>query len=188
MSHVTGSVQTVSPVAKIGPDFGPATGPSNTWTLNFNPPPSPAPGGTKLLILHFTGASLPAANRLEVDLGYDTDIFTSADGTDFWTRPINIYALGGPVPIRYITNGAATGGVQLDQYGRGERHAGIQDPTALSNCDPFQGDASYTEPKYDPFWFCSTPPNWENVGCISSPGRHPQYHRARDRHGHACGL
>ena len=112
MSHVTGSVQTVSPVAKIGPDFGPATGPSNTWTLNFNPPPSPAPGGTKLLILHFTGAILPAANRLEVDLGYDTDIFTSADGTDFWTRPINIYALGGPVPIRYITNGAATGGVQ----------------------------------------------------------------------------
>ena len=122
------------------------------------------------MILHFTGASLPAANRLEVDLGYDTDVFTSADGNDFWTRPINIYALGGPVPIRYITNGAATGGVQLDQYGRGERHAGIQDPTALSNCDPFQGDASYTEPKYDPFWFCSPPPNWENVGCISPPG------------------
>ncbi len=169
MSHVTGSVQT-APTANIGPDFGPATGPSDTWTLNFNPPPSPAPGGTKLLILHFTGASLPAANRLEVDLGYDTDIFTSADGDDFWTRPINIYALGGPVPIRYITNGAATGGVQLDRYGRGERHAGIQDPTALSNCDPFQGDASYTEPKYDPFWFCSTPPNWENVACISPPG------------------
>ena len=170
MSHVTGSVQTVSPIANLGPDFGPATGPSNTWTLSFNPPPSPAPGGTKLLILHFTGASLPAANRLEVDLGYDTDTFTSADGTDFWTRPINIYTLGGPVPIRYITNGAATGGIQLDRYGRGERHAGIQDPTALSNCDPFQGDASYTEPKYDPFWFCSTPPNWENVGCASPPG------------------
>lgn len=170
MSHVTGSVQTVSPVAKIGPDFGPATGPSNTWTLNFNPPSSPAPGGTKLLILHFTGASLPASNHLEVDLGYDTDVFTSADGTDFWTRPINIFALGGPVPIRYITNGAATGGVQLDQYGRGERHAGIQDPTALSNCDPFQGDASYTEPKYDPHWFCSALPSWENVDCISPAG------------------
>lgn len=171
MSHVTGSVQPQSPTANIGPDFGPATGPSNTWTLNFNPPPSPAPGGTKLLILHFTGASLPASNRLEVDLGYGgPDVFTSADGTDFWTRPVNIYALGGQVPIRYITNGAATGGVQLDQYGRGERHAGIQDPTALSNCDPFQGDASYTEPKYDPFWFCTASPNWENVGCDSPPG------------------
>ena len=169
MSHVTGTVQPVSPAAKIGPDFGPATNPPNIWTLNFTH--VPAPSGTKLLILHFTGASLPANNRLEVDLGYDMDVFTSVDGTDFWTRPVNIYVLaGGLVPIRYITNGAATGGVRLDQYGRGERHAGIQDPTALSNSDPFQGDASYTEPKYDPFWFCTVPPNWENVGCISPPG------------------
>jgi hypothetical protein len=169
MSHVTGTVQPASPVIKIGPDFGPATGPGNTWTLNFNPPPSPAPGGTKLLILHFTGASLPANNRLEVDLGYDTDVFTSADGTDFWTRPISVYAVGSAT-IRYITNGAGTGGVRLDQYGRGERHAGIQDPTALSNCDPFQGDASYIEPKYDPFWFCTASPNWENARCVSPPG------------------
>ncbi len=169
MSHVTGTVQTASPVAKLGPDFGPPTNPPNTWTLNFAH--VPAPTGTKLLILHFTGASFPANNRVEVDLGYDMDVFTSADGTDFWTRPINIYALaGGLVPIRYITNGAATGGLQLDQYGRGERHAGIQDPTALSNCDPFQGDPSYTEPKYDPFWFCSPPPNWENIACIKPPG------------------
>jgi len=165
MSHVTGTVQTVAPVITLGPDFGPATGPANTWALTFNP--APAPGGTRLLILHFTAASLPANNRLEVDLGYDTDVFTSADGTDFWTRPINVYALAAGVPIRYITNGAATGGVRLDQYGRGERHAGWQDPTALSNCDPFQGDAVYTEPKYDPLWFCNTPPNWENAACTT---------------------
>ena len=168
MSHVTGTVQTVSPVVTLGPDFGPATGPSNTWTLTFNP--APAPSGTKLLILHFTGASLPASNRLAVDLGYDTDVFTSADGTDFWTRPINVYVLAAGVPVRYITNGAANGGVRLDQYGRGERHAGWQDPTALSNSDPFQGDAVYTEPKYDPLWFCNPPPNWENAACISPPG------------------
>ncbi len=169
MSHVTGSVQSVSPPLQIGPDFGPATGPANTWTLHFNPPPSPAPGGTKLLILHFTGASLPANNRVEVDLGYDTDVFTAADGNDFWTRPVNIYALVGGVPVRYITNGATTGGVLLDRYGRGERHAGIQDPTALSNCDPFQGDPTYTEPKYDPFWFCTpSSPNWENIACVGA--------------------
>ena len=175
MSHITGTVQPVSPVTKIGPDFGPATGPSNTWALNFAH--DHAPTGTKLLILHFTGASLPASNRLEVDLGYggEKDVFTSADGTDFWTRPINIYALaGGLVPIRYITNGAATGGVQLDQYGRGERHT--KDPAnsssafdSLSNCDPFLGSSSYAEPDYATFWFCNNPPNWENIAC-NTPG------------------
>jgi hypothetical protein len=129
-------------------------------------------------MLHFTGASFPANNRLEVDLGYsggEMDVFTSADGTDFWTRPINVYALGSPtVTIRYITNGAVTGGVQLDQYGRGERHT--KDPAntdsrfnSLSNCDPFQGDATYPEPDYATFWFCNNPPNWENAACVA-PG------------------
>src|SRR5437867_3293151 len=105
MSHVTGTVQPVSPIVKLGPDFGAATDPPNTWTHNFAH--TPAPMGTKLVMLHFTGASFPASNRLEVDLGYgggEMDVFTSADGTDFWTRPVNIYALTGElVPIRYIT-------------------------------------------------------------------------------------
>ena len=57
MSHVTGTVQPVTPVLKIGPDFGPSTSP-NTWTVNFAY--KPAPTGTKLIILHFTGASLAA--------------------------------------------------------------------------------------------------------------------------------
>ena len=107
MSHVTGTVQPAS--LKIGPDFGPSTSP-NTWTVNFAY--TPAPTGTKLVMLHFTGASFPANNRLEVDLGYaggEMDVFTSVDGTDFWTRPVNVYAVGATVTIRYITNGAATG-------------------------------------------------------------------------------
>jgi V8-like Glu-specific endopeptidase len=175
MSHVTGTVQPVSPTLKIGPNFGPPTSP-NTWTINFTY--TPAPSGTKLVILHFTGASLPASNRLEVDLGYlggEMDVFTSADGTDFWTRPINVYAVGSTVTIRYITNGAATGGVQLDQYGRGERHT--KDPAnpdsrfnSLSNCDPFLGPATYLEPDYATFWFCNSPPNWENAACIAPAG------------------
>jgi hypothetical protein len=165
MSHITGTVQTLTPALAIGPDTGaPATSP-NLWAHNFSH--TAAATGTKLLILHFQNVSLPASNRLEVDLGYDTDVFTSANGTQFWTRPVNIYALpGGLVPIRYITNGAAGGGVQLDRYGRGERHAGEQDPTALSNCDPFQEHPNYTEPDYDPFWYCTEPPNWENVACV----------------------
>src|SRR5450432_3101637 len=108
MSHIVGTVQQVNPVIKVGPDFGPATTP-NTWSLTFDPPA--APTGTKFLILHFTGAGFPGNNRLEVDLGYggDMDVFTATDGTDFWTRPINVYALLGGVTIRYITNGATTG-------------------------------------------------------------------------------
>src|SRR5262249_49359056 len=142
--------------------------PPHTWTLNF--PYVHAPTGTKFLILHFQNVSLPEGNRLEVDLGYDTDIFTSADGTEFWTRPVNIYVPpGGLVPIRYITSGATTGGAEIDRYGRGERHTGdgAKHPS-ISNCDPFLKDPIYTEPTYDPFWYCANPPNWENVACVTS--------------------
>src|SRR5689334_3239213 len=91
MSHVVGTVQFVMPGAVIGPDSGAIPISPNTWALDFAH--TPAPTGTKFLILHFSGAQLPASNRLEVDLGYDTDVFTSADGADFWTRPVNVYAL-----------------------------------------------------------------------------------------------
>jgi len=131
------------------------------------------------VILHFTGASFPASNRLEVDLGYsggEMDVFTSADGSDFWTRPINVYSVGTTVTIRYITNGAATGGVQLDQYGRGERHTKDPDPVyadsrfdCLTNCDPFLDPAGYQQPDFATYWFCTNPPNWENTDCIKPP-------------------
>jgi hypothetical protein len=168
MSHCVGTVQTIAPIT-IGPDSGAPPSAPNTWTFTFNPPA--AANGTKLLLLlHFQNAALPASNRLEVDLGYGTDVFTAADGADFWTRPANIYPTGGAVTIRYITNGAATGSVQMDRYGRGEMHAGIQDPTSTSNCDPFINGPAYTEPpKYDPFWFCAPPPNWENASCVPDP-------------------
>jgi V8-like Glu-specific endopeptidase len=167
VSHITGTVQTVSPVIVIGPDSGAAPSPPNVWAHNFAH--TPAPSGTKLLILHFHNASFPANNRLEVDLGYDTDVFHAADGTDFWTRPVNLHAFaGGLVPIRYITDGASTGSVQLDKYGRGERHAGEPGRPSFSNCDPFLGDPIYTEPTYDPFWFCSGSPNWENAACVTT--------------------
>lgn len=143
------------------------TNAASTWTVLFDP--AAAPGGTRFLLLHFTQASLPAGNRVEVDLGYGTDTFTSTDGDDFWTRPVNIHALpGSQVPIRYITNGAANGSVHLGEFGRGERHAGDLDGNALSNCDPFLSESPYTEPLYDPFWFCHPPPNWENLAC--APG------------------
>jgi V8-like Glu-specific endopeptidase len=165
VSHQIGTVQQIVPPLTVGPDSGGAATSPNEWLENV--PYTPAPTGTKFLILHFSNVNLPANNRLEVDLGYETDVFSSTDGASFWTRPIDPTAFaGGTVPVRYITNGAANGSAQLDSYARGERHAGEQDPSALSNCDPFLHDATYVEPIYDPFWFCPNAPDWENVACI----------------------
>jgi hypothetical protein len=133
------------------------------------------------VILHFRNANFAANSVLEIDLGYDTDTFTAADGDEFWTRPINVAALSGnQVPIRYISTGAATGGVELDQYGRGERQeeepelASTPDFQSLSNCDPFLVQPNppneYMEPDYATHWFCAgSPPNWENAECVTPP-------------------
>jgi len=157
MSHITGTVQIQNPPLVIGP--GPTV---------FNPPD--APGGTKLLILHFQNANLLPGDQLQVKLGYDTDVFTAADGPSFWTRPVNVYAFPAGVEISYVAAGPATGSVQLDMFGRGERHIGeaTQPMPSFSNCDPFYQPPAYVEPQYDPFWFCSPPPNWENTPCIGS--------------------
>lgn len=168
MSHNTGTIQVLPTPLEIGPDTGDAPSPPNVWAHDFDH--TPAPGGTKFVLLHFQNVDLPPGNRLEVDLGYGTDVFTAADGAQFWTRPINLYILpGGLVPIRYIAAGAANGSVELDRYGRGESLPGSQDPTSLSNCDPFMQNAVYAEPDYDPFWYCTEPPNWENIAAVSPP-------------------
>jgi hypothetical protein len=176
MSHRTGVIVTQTPATGIGPDHG-------NMGVNFTHIPAPVPsdpghpapgaGGTKLLILHFTSVVLPANNRLEVQLGYGTDVFTAADGNDFWTRPVNVSILpGGLVPVTYITDGAANGGALITEYARGQRNEdeGFAGHDGYSNCDPFLKDGAFTEPRYDEFWFCTTPPNvppnWENVDCI----------------------
>ncbi|GGY02272.1 VWA domain-containing protein [Massilia dura] len=165
MSHITGTVQVLGAPVTLGPDTGSPPTLPDTWAINFAH--VAAPGGTKFVMLHFQNVNLPGANRIEVDLGYDTDVFTAADGGSFWTRPVNVHALGGStVPVRYIVSGAPSGSAQVDRYGRGERHAGEPGHPSFSNSDPFLPDPAYTEPTYDPFWFCSPPPNWENVRCI----------------------
>jgi hypothetical protein len=168
MSHATGTFISLggSPVG-IGPAFG---APNN---INFPHTAPPAgEGPTKFIILHFQNASFPGMSRLEVNLGYtsgEIDIFTSADGTDFWTRPINVSVLpGGNIPISFIPDGAG-GGVQITGYARGQRHeedvpGGSHD--SFSNSDPFLTTGNYTEPDYDPFWLCHSPPHWENVATL----------------------
>ncbi len=153
MSHITGSVIPIPPVT-IGPG-----------STIFNPPQ--APGGTKLLVLHFQNLDFKPGDELQVNLGYDVDRFTAADGPSFWTRPVNVYAFPMGVQINYVAAGPATGSVQLDQYGRGERHAGESGHPSFSNCDPFYQSPSYMEPTYDPFWYCTDPPNWENATCAT---------------------
>src|SRR5258706_15492698 len=93
MSHIVGTIQRLSTAMPIGPQTGPATS-GSTWSVTFAP--TPAPTGTKFVMLHFRFARLPGADRLEVDLGYGigaygTDVFVSANGTDFWTRPIAVH-------------------------------------------------------------------------------------------------
>lgn len=158
MSHITGTIQVLGTPLTIGP--GPTT--------VFLPPP--APGGTKLLMLHFHNPSFLPGDQLRVKLGYAVDTFTAADGPDFWTRPIDVYAFPAGVEIDYIPAGGATGSVQLFEYGRGERHAAVPSPvhSGFSDCDPFYQPPSYVEPTYDPFWYCTDPPHWENVACIAA--------------------
>ncbi|MFM9436550.1 hypothetical protein ACFDR9_003634 [Janthinobacterium sp. CG_23.3] len=154
MSHITGTIQVLGAPLVVGPGL-----------TVFNPPASPAPGGTKLLLLHFQNLDFEPGDQLQVNLGYDVDTFTAADGPAFWTRPVNVYAFPAGVQITYIPAGAPTGSVQLDQYGRGERHAGEPGHPSFSNSDPFYQGAAFEEPTYDPFWYCSEPPNWENAAC-----------------------
>jgi hypothetical protein len=168
MGHIVGTVQPVAQPVVIGPDSGLPPTSANTWLFELDPG-APPPGGIKFIIVHLQNLNLPAANRVEIDLGYDKDVLTATNDFDFWSRPVNLAAFpNGKVPIRYITNGAAAGGVTLDRFGRGERHAGDGDPTSNSNCDPFLLDANYTEPIFNTSLFCATPPDFENADCATA--------------------
>lgn len=166
MSHRIGTVHTVTPIV-IGPDSGSAPSSLNTWAVDFTP--EPAPTGTKFVILHFTDAQFPGANRLEVDLGYGTDTFTAADGPDCWTRPVRVPG-SGKITIRYITAGAGGGHVNLHEYGRGEpmESANTTDPNFHNHTNPdvFLLDSPYVEPSYELRGFCGSTPNWENIACV----------------------
>ena len=176
MSHDCGSVPVLTPAFHIGPDTGEPVSAPNTWqkALAYQP----APTGTKFVILHFQNVTLPANNRLEVDLGYGTDVFTSADGGSFWTRPIDVGVIGATITVRYVKNGSNAGGAFVDRYGRGESLQSVSPGhDSITNCNPFllngwvepnfphiPGSAA---PKYDPFWICNknAAPEWQNARC-----------------------
>lgn len=163
MSHTLGRV--IVDGTRIGPDSGaPATSPG-VWEFPFTPGPAAMGGTPRFVILHFTAMSLPGASRLEVDLGYDTDVFTNASGADAWTRPID--PAPGPITVRYIGPGP-TGGVTLAEYGSGEptqtNEPGDYD-FSITNPDLFLHTDPYTEPTYQPWLQCGQVINWSNVDC-----------------------
>ena len=168
MSHRLGPIITLSSPRRIGPDSGaPATDP-NTWQENVSDPGGS--GGTKFLMLHFRDATLTGGDRLEVDLGYDTDVFTAASGPEFYARPVR----GDSVTIRYIDDGVgvADGGVTLDRYGRGEGLVNGGADAHLGgnvNADVFLIDSPYANPTFfNSGGVCPSGegPSWENVACL----------------------
>ena len=180
MSHLCGLVLTVTPALRIGPDSGDAATSANTWEKSFAY--VPASNGTKFTILHFMNVSLPGTSRLEVELGYDKDTFTSADGGSFWTRPVNVGVVGGSITIRYIKGGANNGGATLDRYGRGESLHSVEPGfDSITNCNPFMINgwleptfpavAGSTDPTYERYWICNklASPKWQNARC-AAPG------------------
>jgi hypothetical protein len=107
--------------------------------------PHPAPGATKLLILHFQNVNLTGANRLEVDLGYGTDVFTATDGTAFWTRPINIYKLARtrPYPLHRPWVRKYDPPANLPNSGPDRVYAPRRVPALLARCRHSSGEAGF---------------------------------------------
>ncbi|WP_025666980.1 VWA domain-containing protein [Aquimarina megaterium] len=164
MSHNIGTLVEIASIG-IGPDHA---------NSSFNFSHTPAPGQpTRFVILHFKNAFFPPGNRLEVNLGYDTDVFNESNGSEFWTRPINVNALPeGNIPINYIEDGSSSGGVELGGYGRGHRTGGNELCT-FTNADIFLHTDPYDKPVYDTYWICGgnastciSDPKWKNFNAL----------------------
>jgi hypothetical protein len=136
------------------------------WKVTFAPPP--AATGTKFLFLHFTTASLGSGDQIEIPLGYDTDVFDSAAGSSFWSRPVK----GTSVDIFFVDGGSGTGQASVSEFGRGE---GLKDggtdaaAGGIANGDLFMIDSPWVEPTFfNPRGVCPSGagPSWENVAAL----------------------
>jgi V8-like Glu-specific endopeptidase len=169
--HRLGSLVPVNPAVAFRRNSGTDLG-GGVWEDTFTAA-TPAVGTTKFMILHFAGVTLGAGQRLEVPLGNgDTDVFTTASGPDFWTRPVK----GGTVAIRFVDGGLPTGRAPLTEYGRGEGivrdgadgGADITTTGGNANGDVFMLDTPYANPVFfTPFGGC--PPNqrdWVDVATL----------------------
>ena len=166
MSHNIGRVVTIAPLV-IGPGgSAPPTSPG-VWEHTFVPQPATSGGPPRWVILHLTAMSIPAGSRVEVPLGYATDVFTS--GTEAWTRPIDTAS---PIVVRFV--GGPGGSVTLGEYGSGEPFATVytDKPTwnNTTNCDLFLHTNPYQEPSYESRVRCGTTHDFRNVAKDLVPG------------------
>jgi hypothetical protein len=127
--------------------------------------PGPGPFGTpRFVFLHFDSVVLNGGARLEVALGYDTDVFTAASGGDFWSRPVN--AINTPITMRIV---GGTGSARLLEFGSGEPTQTANPPGtstgSISNPDPFLNSNPYQEPIYETRLKCHPTFEWRNARC-----------------------
>jgi hypothetical protein len=123
-----------------------------------------AGGKPCFVMLHFTGAAIPAGGQVQVPLGYDLDVFTGAAGTEFWSRPIDPVPVGGSIQVTFI---GLSGGVTIEAYGSGEPLDSIQFSTvpgafegSHSDPDTFLFHSPYVEPIYETRLKCHNPFAW----------------------------
>jgi hypothetical protein len=147
-------------VVADGRQIGPAVGSTSTTLV----PASAVLGGSpRFVMLHFTGVNLPGSDKLTVG----DDEFTSGDGADVWSRPID--PLAGPVVVSYVGSGAA-GVATLAEYGSGEPVITGSPPgpfESRTNPDPFFHTNPYVEPVYETRLECDGAFDWANAATVA---------------------
>jgi uncharacterized repeat protein (TIGR01451 family) len=160
----------VDPVVEASHSLGTIVTASQVFNATSGTTFSDPFGDTKFVILHFT-SGLEGNDKLVVDLGYGTDVFTAASGSEFWTRPIS----GGTVSVTYMDDGNGLGSVTLDRYGRGQNvDQGTCDPMHIGECagignaDIFLQATHYSDPPpRGTGGLCGgAPPTWQSVSCL----------------------
>lgn len=151
MTHDLGRIVPVSQVITDASPFDLVLGPSPI-------------GSPRFAILRFDNVSLSGSARLEVNLGYATDVFSSGAGDAFWTRPAD--AASAPIEIRIV---GGSGSARLVEYGSGEPTQTANPPGtstgSQSNPDPFLHTDPYDEPIYETRLMCTPGFAWLNAQC-----------------------
>jgi hypothetical protein len=166
MAHRLGSVLPAAPVIVVGPSSSTPPTSAGRWDATY-----PVDPLAKFVLLHFDGSLMAPGDRIEISLGYATDLYTTAVwGADFWTRPIRGNT---PVSFSYFAATGSTGRATLFEYARGEAMLGdsTHDPGYRNtNADLFMIDGPYQEPPYYSD-FAITPghtaPSWQPVKAVT---------------------
>lgn len=172
MSHRIGRM--VPKGARIGPDSGLPASTPGVWTFDLAVEPALVSGSACFVMLHFTGAVFGPGAIVQVDLGYDVDLFTAASGTEFWTRPLDPVRFAQSVRVMFS---GTMGGVTLLEYGSGEPIDSNEYPYnpgefmgSHSQPDAFLHNSPYTEPNFETRLRCHNPFAWLRAAAAMTAG------------------